>query len=68
MNRPDISQQYCVVAWGKSWSPGCRAVPSQEDRVSRSKTQHVFKKERAELGIKRLEALIGKLRKLVLVS
>lgn len=67
MNRPDISQQYCVVAWGKSWSPGCRAAPSQEDRV-RSKTQHVFKKGRAKLGIKRLEAFIGKLRKLVLVS
>lgn len=70
MNRPEISQQYRVVVWGKSWSPGCRAVPSQEGRVSRSKTQDVFEKGRGESGIKRLEALIGggELRKLGPVS
>lgn len=70
MNRPEISQQYRVVAWGKSWSPGCGAVPSQEGRVSRSKTQDVFEKGRGESGIKRLEALIGggELRKLGPVS
>lgn len=46
MNRPEISQQYCLVMWGKWWSPGCGAVPSQEGRVSKSKTQHVFEKGR----------------------
>lgn len=68
MNRPKISQQYCVVMWGKWLSPGCGAVPSQEGRVSRSKTQHVFEKGRGESGIKKTGSLDWGIRKLGPVS